>query len=170
MTGTVLHLTLAIPRGYEGVQGPAGVQGPPFVNAIVDAMNTLPPGSAATVSVTFDGTNVHFTFRIPQGAEGLQGPPGDVSNSQLATAIGGTSSNTNAVATLDTPFADPDAESMRLRFNELVLALRRQGAVSSPHRQRTPRRWEDQAPYHGPPAARLRVRLPPSSYSDTTHH
>jgi hypothetical protein len=29
------------------------------------------------------------------------------------------------VLTLDTPFADPDAESMRLRFNELVLALRR---------------------------------------------
>ncbi len=31
----------------------------------------------------------------------------------------------NAVGTLDTPFADPDADSMRLRFNELVLALRR---------------------------------------------
>ena len=40
-------------------------------------------------------------------------------------AVAGTSSNSNAVATLDTPFADPDAEAMRLRFNELVLALRR---------------------------------------------
>jgi len=48
-----------------------------------------------------------------------------VTNAQLSTAISGTSSNSNAIATLDTPFADPDAESMRMRFNELVLALRR---------------------------------------------
>ena len=83
LVGTVLHLTLAIPRGDEGVQGAqgdTGAQGPPFANAIVDAVNTLPPGSAATVSVTFDGTDVHFTFGIPQGAEGLQGPPGEVPN------------------------------------------------------------------------------------------
>ena len=60
-------------------------------------------------------------------------PPGEVTNaalasalaSALATAVSGTSNNSNAVLTLDTPFADPDAESMRLRFNELVLALRR---------------------------------------------
>ena len=44
---------------------------------------------------------------------------------QISTAGSGTSSNSNAVLTLDTPFADPDAESMRLRFNELLLALRR---------------------------------------------
>ena len=135
--GTVLHLTLAIPRGDEGVQGvqgDAGVQGPPFANAIVDAVNTLPPGSAATVSVTFDGTNVHFTFGIPQGAEGAQGLPGEVTNAQLATAISmavaGTSNNTNAVPTLDTPFTnDPptlaDMETMRAAYNALVLALRR---------------------------------------------
>ena len=102
--GTVLHLTLAIPRGDEGVQGPPGAQGPPFANAIVDAVNTLPPGSAATVSVSFDGTDVHFTFGIPQGVAGEQGPPGEVTNAQLATAIsmavGGTSNNTNAVPTL----------------------------------------------------------------------
>ena len=88
-------------------------------------MNTLPPGNAATVSVSFDGTNVHFTFGIPQGADGQQGPPGEVTNAALAAAISGTSNNSNAVATLDTPFSDPDAESLRLRFNELVLALRR---------------------------------------------
>ena len=83
IVGTVLHLTFAIPRGdagVQGVQGDAGVQGPPFANAIVDAVNTLPPGSAATVSVTFDGTNVHLTFGIPQGATGEQGPPGEVTN------------------------------------------------------------------------------------------
>ena len=99
-----------------------------------DAVNTLPPGSAATVSVSFDGTNVHFTFGIPHGAEGMQGPPGEVTNAQLATAIsmavGGTSNNSNGVPTLDTPFtSDPaslaDMETMRLAYNALVLALRR---------------------------------------------
>ena len=58
-------------------------------------------------------------------AEGAQGPPGEVTNAALATAISGTSSNTNAVATLDTPFADPDAEALRQRFNEFLLAARR---------------------------------------------
>ena len=134
IVGTVLHLTFAIPRGDEGVQGSQGVQGPPFANAIVDAVNTLPPGSAATVSVSFDGTDVHFTFGIPVGADGAQGVPGEVTNAQLATAIsmavGGTSSNTNAVPTMDTPFTnDPptlaDLETMRAAYNALVLALRR---------------------------------------------
>ena len=135
--GTVLHLTFAIPRGDPGVQGPQGfqgVQGPPFANAIVDAVNTLPAGSASTVSVSFDGTNVHFTFGIPVGADGAQGVPGEVTNAQLATAIsmavGGTSNNSNAVPTMDTPFTnDPptlaDMETMRAAHNALVLALRR---------------------------------------------
>ena len=135
--GTVLHLTFAIPRGDPGVQGPQGfqgVQGPPFANAIVDAVNTLPAGSASTVSVSFDGTNVHFTFGIPVGADGAQGLSGEVTNAQLATAIsmavGGTSNNSNAVPTMDTPFTnDPptlaDMETMRAAHNALVLALRR---------------------------------------------
>ena len=137
LVGTVLHLTFAIPRGDEGVQGvqgDTGAQGPPFANVIVDAVNTLPPGSAATVSVSFDGTNVHFTFGIPVGADGAQGLPGEVTNAQLATAIsmavGGTSNNTNTVPTMDTPFTnDPaslaDMETMRAAYNALVLALRR---------------------------------------------
>ena len=43
----------------------------------------------------------------------------------LAMSISGTSSNSNAVPTLDTPFADPDAEALRAAYNTLVLALRR---------------------------------------------
>ena len=83
----------------------------------------------------FDGSNVRFTFSIPRGADGTDGAdgapgaPGEVTTGQMdaaiTAAIQGTSGNTNAIATLDTPFADADAESMRLRFNELVLALRR---------------------------------------------
>ena len=109
----------------------------------MDAVNTLNPGEPATVSSTFDGNTVHFTFGIPrgnmgdqgpsgpQGSQGEQGPtgpqgaPGEVSTAQLDGAIAGTSSNTNGVGTLDTPFADPDAEALRLKLNELLLAARR---------------------------------------------
>lgn len=119
------------PQGPPGNDGATGPQGPPFASAVVDAVNTLDPGDAATVSVSFDGTNVHFTLGIPRGADGAngtdgaQGPPGEVTNAQLDSAIDGTSANTNAVTTLDTPFADPDAEALRVKMNELILAARR---------------------------------------------
>ena len=53
-----------------------------------------------------------------------------MTNAQLSSAISGTSNNSNAVATMDTPFAnDPptlaDMEAMRAAYNALVLALRR---------------------------------------------
>ena len=44
---------------------------------------------------------------------------------QLNSAISGTSNNTNAVATLDTPFVDPDSEALRQKVNEFLLAARR---------------------------------------------
>ena len=64
------------------------------------------------------------------GSDGAQGPPGEVSNAALAGAINGTSSNSNAVPTLDTAFVnDPptlaDMEVMRAAYNALVNALRR---------------------------------------------
>ena len=104
-----------------------------LASAIVDGVNNLNPGDPASVNVSFDGTNVHFTFGIPRGNDGnngTNGTNGEVSNAALASAINGTSSNTNAVATLDTPFAnDPptlaDMELMRTNFNTLVLGLRR---------------------------------------------
>ena len=64
-----------------------------------------------------------------------------MNNAQLSSAISGTSNNTNGVATLDTPFADPDAESLRQKLNEFLLAARRCAAcfrtgaiVSLPYR------------------------------------
>ena len=131
VVGDTLHFTFAIPRGNDGAQGipgdpgadgATGAQGPPFAQAIVDAVNTLAPGQPATVSVSFDGTHVHFTFGIPAGVAGADG---EVTDAALAAAIAGTSNNSNAVATLDTPFADPDAEAMRQKLNELILAQRR---------------------------------------------
>jgi hypothetical protein len=152
--GADVRFTFAIPRGFdgtngsngsdgaqgppgtEGAQGPRGNDGPPgspFAQAVVDSVTTLDPGQQATVGVSFDGTNVHFAFGLPRGSDGSNGapgPPGEVSLAQLNGAIAGTSTNTNAVSTLDTPFAnDPptlaDMELLRGKMNELILNGRR---------------------------------------------
>ena len=128
LAGGVLHFSFTLPRGMDGQQG---IQGPPFASVIIDSVTSLPPGAIPTVSAIFDGTNVHLSFGIPSGfngndgGPGPQGMPGEVSLAQLDAAIGGTSANSNAVSTLDTPFADPDAEAMRLKLNEFILAARR---------------------------------------------
>ena len=168
--------------GATGAPGETGPQGPPFASAVVDAVDLLPHGALPTVTLTFDGTAVHFTFGIPTG------PPGEVTTAQmsaalalaladrptvsdmnaaigtavsdrvtlvqvnlaigdsladrpttgqvngivadavtaaLAAAAANSSANTNAVSTLDMPFADPDTEALRVAFNTLVLAQRR---------------------------------------------
>ena len=126
----------AIPAGPPGPQGIPGPPGPSVAGAIVDGVSTLSPGSSASVSTGFDGTNVHFSFGIPrgdngaQGNDGTQGPPGEVSSAVLLAAVAGTSANTNGVNTLDTPFTnDPptlaDIEVLRAKINELITALRR---------------------------------------------
>ena len=138
VSGGTLHLSFSLPRGNDGAQGatgnngndgPQGPQGPSFANAVVDSVTTLNPGEPATVGVIFDGTNVRLTFGIPRGSDGAMGLPGEVSqvdlnNAQLNT-LSQTSANSNAVATLDMPFADPDAEALRQAYNSLVAALRR---------------------------------------------
>jgi hypothetical protein len=73
LTGSVLHFTFGLPQGQEG---PMGQQGPPFANAVVDAVNTVNPGDPAAVGVSFDGTNVRFTFNIPRGSDGSNGSDG----------------------------------------------------------------------------------------------
>ncbi len=134
--GSMLHFAFELPQGSTGGQGMPGPPGPPFASAVVDSVTTLNPGDPAAANVSFDGTNVHFQFAIPRGftgtdgGMGAQGLPGEVSNAQLSTAINGTSSNSNAVSTLNTPFTnDPptlaDLEVMRAKMNELITALRR---------------------------------------------
>jgi len=44
--------------------------------AQVDSTDTLPQGSPANASVSVVGNTLHFTFEIPQGQEGLEGPQG----------------------------------------------------------------------------------------------
>jgi hypothetical protein len=135
--GTNVRFSFDLPRGQdgsEGAQGPPGPTGsdgppgPPFAQAVVDAVNTVDPGQPAAVNVSFDGTNVRFSFDLPRGqdgSDGAQGPPGEVSQAQLDSAIASTSANTNAVDTLDTPFTDPDLEALRQKLNELILNGRR---------------------------------------------
>jgi len=148
--GNAVRLLFGIPRGNDGNQGQAGnngndgAVGPPFTNFVVDGVTTLNANDPATVAANFDGNAVRLLFGIPRGLDGqngmngndgntgpqgIQGPPGEVTNTDLSNAIGnvisGTSNNTNAVSTLDTPFADPDAEALRQAYNTLVLGLRR---------------------------------------------
>ncbi len=130
-----LHFLFGIPRGDVGAQGAPGIQGPPFAQAVVDGVTTLPPGYAATVTVSFDGTDVHFSFGIPrgdvgqQGEQGIQGPPGEVTLAELNISISGTSANSNAVATLEIPVSDPptqaEVQQVLSKMNELITALRR---------------------------------------------
>jgi len=130
-------------NGADGSNGSDGAVGPPFTNFVVDGVTTLDANEPATVEANFDGNAVRLLFGIPrgldgqngmngndggqgiQGEQGIQGPPGEVTNADLGNAISGTSSNTNGVMTLDTPFADPDAETLRQAYNTLVLAARR---------------------------------------------
>lgn len=135
LIGNTLNFTFAIPQGFPGADGGPGPQGPPFATAVIDAVNTLPAGSAATVSVSYDGTYVHFTFGIPegqpggQGAQGVQGPPGEVTSSELSSAISGTSNTTNGVSTLsqtaDTSYNQAQMQQLLDKVDEFLLAARR---------------------------------------------
>jgi hypothetical protein len=77
VSGGTLHFSFDIPQGQEGLPGLVGPAGPAFAQAVVDSVTTLNPGDSATVGVSFDGTNVRFTFGIPRGNDGSQGQPGN---------------------------------------------------------------------------------------------
>ena len=61
-----------------GPQGPAGQDGGSVGSAVIDAVNTLNPGDAATANVTYDVANavLHFTFALPRGNDGSNGNDG----------------------------------------------------------------------------------------------
>lgn len=130
ISGDAVHFTFALPQGYPGTTGPAGPPGPPFANAVVDGVTTLPAGDPAAVSVSFDGTNVHFTFSIPQGQSG---PPGEVTTAQMDTAIAAavstTAVNPASVSPLALTFTDPPTAAelyqVQDKINELLGALTR---------------------------------------------
>ena len=102
----------------------------------MDGVTTLPPSEPATVSVSVTGSTLHFTFGIPQaysGAEGPQGPSGEVTLSQLNNAVldmlSQSSANSNGVNTLAIGISDPPTQSevqqIANKVDELIQALRR---------------------------------------------
>ena len=130
--GSTLHITFAIPQGETGPAGTAGdpgAPGQPFATAVVDSVTTLNPGEAATVGVSFDGTNVRFTFAIPRGVDGTNGTDGEVTAAALAAAITTTSSNTNNVTTLgqsaEGNYNPTQMQDVLSKLDELITALRR---------------------------------------------
>jgi hypothetical protein len=95
-------------QGEPGAEGPQGEQGPPGPQG-----EQGPEGPSGA----------------PPGPQGPPGADGEVTNAAIVTAIdaaiAGTSNNTNAVATLDTPFGDPEMEAIREKLNEMILTARR---------------------------------------------
>ena len=122
----------------SGPQGPAGSPGDPGPNFNMCGDWDVGSGYSRGDVVAYGG-NIYVSFadgvyNTPPDQDarwkllsitGPAGAPGEVSNQQLADAIAGTSNNSNAVGTLDTPFDDPEKETMRQKINELVNALRR---------------------------------------------
>jgi hypothetical protein len=99
---------------------------PTITSAVVDAVNTLPAGDPAEVSVSVIGDVLHLSFGIPMGQSG---PPGEVTLADMNAAIATTSSNSNGVSLLSQA-VDPDynQSQMQVLFNkvdELITALRR---------------------------------------------
>lgn len=133
--GSLLRFTFGIPKGNDGQTGQTGdtgqtgAQGPPFAQAIVDAVNTLLPGENAWVTVTFDGTHVHLTFGIPRGDTGAQGPPGEVTSAQLTTAIATTAQNPAGVSplsqTADGTYNPTQMQQVMDKLDELLTATQR---------------------------------------------
>lgn len=94
--------------------------------AQVDGVNTVPPGNPANVSLSVIGNTLHFTFDLPQGDVG---PMGEVSQSQLDSAISGTSNNTNNVSTLgqtaDSSYNQQQMQDVLNKLDEFLNSARR---------------------------------------------
>jgi hypothetical protein len=99
---------------------------PTITSAAVDAVNTLPPGDPAAVSVSVISGVLHLTFGIPQGQSGL---PGEVTLADMNAAIATTSSNSNAVVNLselaEGSYNQTQMQNVINKVDELINALRR---------------------------------------------
>ncbi len=104
--------------------------------AVVDGVTTLPPGDPATVSLNVVANTLHFTFGIPQGNDGQQGPqglPGEVSQADLSNAMLNTlsecSNNSNGVGSIamnaDVNYDHNQLQAVINKLDELINALRR---------------------------------------------
>jgi hypothetical protein len=83
-------------------------------------------GSPAAVGVTVSGNTITFTFEIPAGQHG---PPGEVSQNELISAILTTALNPDNVSPIGANFMDPisatDLNTVAGKLDELIGALKR---------------------------------------------
>ena len=77
---SIVDLIGTIPVGPQGPQGEPGTPGVSVTGAVVDGVSTVNPWDPASASAFFDGANVHFSFGIPRGNDGMQGPQGNPGN------------------------------------------------------------------------------------------
>lgn len=99
----------------------------------IDSVTTLPPGSAATVTAFISSGILHLSFGLPQGNDGAQGPPGEVTYSELnsatAAVLAQTSNNTNGVGQLgmvaDGSYQQWQLQAVIDKLDELIAAARR---------------------------------------------
>ncbi len=89
---------------------------------------TSNPGQPATVSVTVTGQTLHFHFGIPRGLTGEQGPPGEVTEQELADGLETRAFAIPSVGTLDQS-AEPEysptqAQDIINTLNALITALK----------------------------------------------
>ena len=60
---------------------------PTITSAVVDAVNTLPPGDPATVSASVVAGVLHLSFSIPEGMQGIPGPQGPPFANAIVDAV-----------------------------------------------------------------------------------
>ena len=107
-----------------------------ITSVLVDAVNTVPPGTPASVGVSLSGTELHFTFDLPQGNDGptgATGQPGEVTLTDLNNAtldtLSQTSNNSNSVGNLsmnaDPAYDQNQMQAVMQKLDELINALRR---------------------------------------------
>jgi len=116
----------AAPAGPPGPQGPAGADGATGADGR-SIVNVYDDGMGRAIVQMSDNTT-YGPFTIASGPEGQQGPqgnPGEVSYGDLNNAINSTAQNPSSISTLDMPMNDPDMETLRQKLNELISALRR---------------------------------------------
>ncbi len=108
---SIVDLISSIPQGAPGQNGSDGSS---VTGAVVDGTTTLNPGDAAQAGVTWDGTNVRFTFALPRGFDGtngfngsdgipgVMGPPGPPFSNFVIDSV--TTLNPGDPATVQTSF------------------------------------------------------------------
>ena len=109
-------ITLGIPAGATGGQGPQGPAGQtPTIT--IGQVETLPPGSPVTASITGRTPNLVLNLGIPQGAQGTPGAPGEpgqaatISITETETVAAGT-----PAAMVELPESTPQARAYKAQI------------------------------------------------------